>query len=144
LQRERRLLISGDHLLGRISLYYDFGWSPDPVGEFLDSLDKVDALDARLALSGHGRPFVDVHGHVEGNRRLVADRLEAVLGALSEGPRTAVQISPEVYGEPLTDYNASWLLSQTLCYLRHLELRGRVSHEPDAAAELWGLAAGGP
>jgi glyoxylase-like metal-dependent hydrolase (beta-lactamase superfamily II) len=138
-QRERRLLISGDHLLGRISLYYDYGWSPDPVGEFLRSLDIVDALDARLALSGHGRPFVDVHGHVEGNRSLVAERLEAVAAALVDGPRTAVQISPGVYGEPLTEYNASWLLSQTLCYLRHLELLGRVRHEPDGGAELWAL-----
>ncbi len=34
-QPERRLLISGDHVLGRISLYYDYGWTPDPVGEFL-------------------------------------------------------------------------------------------------------------
>ena len=38
-QPERRLLISGDHVLGRISLYYDYGWTPDPVGEFLSSLD---------------------------------------------------------------------------------------------------------
>jgi glyoxylase-like metal-dependent hydrolase (beta-lactamase superfamily II) len=34
-QRERRLLISGDHLLGRVSLYFDYGYTPDPVGEFL-------------------------------------------------------------------------------------------------------------
>src|SRR5213075_862528 len=52
-QRERRLLISGDHLLGRVSLYFDVGYTPDPVGEFLDSLDVVERLDARLALSGH-------------------------------------------------------------------------------------------
>ena len=68
----RRLLISGDHVLGRISLYFDHGWTPDPVGEFLASLDVVDALDVRLSLSGHGRPFTDLHGHVEGNRALVA------------------------------------------------------------------------
>jgi glyoxylase-like metal-dependent hydrolase (beta-lactamase superfamily II) len=37
-QPERRLLISGDHVLGRISLYYDYGWTPDPVGEYLSSL----------------------------------------------------------------------------------------------------------
>ncbi len=43
-QPERRLLISGDHLLGRISLYYDFGWTPDPIGEFLASLDRVERL----------------------------------------------------------------------------------------------------
>ena len=130
-QPDRRLLISGDHLLGRISLYYDYGWSPDPVGEFLRSLDVVDGLDARLALAGHGRPFVDVHGHVEANRRLVHERLEAVLGSLAAGPRTAVEISPEVYGEPLTEVNAGWLLAQTLCYLRHLELGGRVQREDE-------------
>ena len=39
-QPERRLLLSGDHVLGRISLYFDHGWTPDPVGEFLASLDR--------------------------------------------------------------------------------------------------------
>ena len=38
-QPEHRLLISGDHVLGRISLFFDYGYSPDPVEEFLDSLD---------------------------------------------------------------------------------------------------------
>jgi glyoxylase-like metal-dependent hydrolase (beta-lactamase superfamily II) len=43
-QPERRLLISGDHLLGRVSPYYDYGYSPDPAGEFLASLDRIEAL----------------------------------------------------------------------------------------------------
>jgi glyoxylase-like metal-dependent hydrolase (beta-lactamase superfamily II) len=136
-QAERRLLISGDHVLGRISLFYDYGWTPDPVGEFLGSLDVVDELDARLAMSGHGRPFVDVHGHIEGNRRLVAERLDAVLAAVDAGSTTAVEISPLVYGEPLTEYNANWLLSQTMCYLRHLERGGALRSEPDGGAERW-------
>jgi len=139
-QRERRMLISGDHVLGRISLYYDYGWSPDPVGEFLSSLDAVDRLDARLALSGHGRPFVDVHGHIEGNRKLVRERLDRVDAALASGRKTAVQIAPHVYDEPLTEYNAGWLLQETLCYLRHLELLGQVEHEPDRGAEVWALS----
>ena len=82
------MLISGDHLLGRISLFYEYGCTADPVGEFLRSLDLVDALDARLALSGHGRPFTDVHAHIEANRKLVRERLEAVRGALAGEPRT--------------------------------------------------------
>ena len=128
-QPERRLLISGDHVLGRISLYYDYGWTPDPVGEFLHSLDVVDSLDARLGLSGHGRPFVDVHGHVDGSRMLVHERLAAVLAALDGEPRTAVEIAPRVHGEPLTERNASWALSETLCYLTHLERLGKVARE---------------
>ncbi len=136
-ERERRILISGDHVLGRISLFYDYGFSPDPVGEFLRSLDVVDALDARLALSGHGKPFTDVHGHIEGNRKLVGERLDAVLAGLAGGPRTVVDLSPEVYGEPVTPSNAAWFLSQTLAYLRHLEVEGRVTHESDGELERW-------
>ncbi len=136
-QAQRRLLISGDHVLGRISLYFDYGYTPDPVAEFLTSLDRVDRLDARLALSGHGKPFVDVHGHIEANRRLVAERIEATWAALAAGPRTALEIAPEVYGEPISFHNGPWLLTQTLCYLGHLERRGRVHKEPDGASERW-------
>jgi glyoxylase-like metal-dependent hydrolase (beta-lactamase superfamily II) len=136
-QPERRILISGDHVLGRISLFYDYGWSPDPVGEFLGSLDVVDGLNARLGLSGHGRPFVDVHGHIDGAAKLAHDRIEAVLAALFEGPKTALEIAPVVHGEPLSERNAQWLLSETLCYLTYLERLGRVEREPDGDGARW-------
>jgi glyoxylase-like metal-dependent hydrolase (beta-lactamase superfamily II) len=136
-QAQRRLLISGDHVLGRISLFYDYGYTPDPVGEFLASLDRVDVLDARLALSGHGKPFVDVHGHIEANRTLVRERLDATLAALRGEPRTAVEIAPSIYGEPLGVNNAAWFLAQTLCYLQHLERAGQVRRQPDGEAERW-------
>jgi glyoxylase-like metal-dependent hydrolase (beta-lactamase superfamily II) len=126
LQPERRLLISGDHLLGRISLYFDYGSSPDPVGEFLHSLDVVEKLDARLCLPGHGRTFADVHAHIEGNRKLVAERLAAVLSAVGEQPLSAFEIVPHVYGDSLSPLNAHWLLSKVLSYLTHLRAEERV------------------
>ncbi|MBV9943974.1 MAG: MBL fold metallo-hydrolase [Solirubrobacterales bacterium] len=143
-QAERRLLISGDHVMGRISLYFDYGWTPDPIGEFLSSLDVVDGLDARLALSGHGRPFLDVHGHIEGNRRLVGERLDATLAAVAGGPRTALEITPRLHGEPVTQTNAGWWLPETLCYLRHLELSGQVTSDYDGGVERWDAALSDP
>jgi glyoxylase-like metal-dependent hydrolase (beta-lactamase superfamily II) len=123
----RRLLISGDHVLGRISLYFDHGWTADPVGEFLASLDVVGALDVRLSLSGHGRPFTDLHGHVEGNRALVRERLDAVRAALATaGESTAFDLLPTVYGEKLIPETTAWLLTKMLCYLEHLERLGAV------------------
>jgi glyoxylase-like metal-dependent hydrolase (beta-lactamase superfamily II) len=130
-QRERRLMISGDHLLGRISLYYDYGFSPDPVGEFLDSLELVADLDVRLCLSGHGKPFVDVPGHIEGNRALVRSRLQAVLDGLQDGPRKVIELAPVVHGGELRSTNAQWWLTETLCYLTHLERSGRVAQTDD-------------
>ena len=138
-QAQRRLLISGDHVLGRVSLYYDYGWTPDPAGEFLTSLDRVERLDARLCLSGHGRPFTDVSGHVESNRALVAERLEAAVRAIAERPRPAVEVVPQVHGEALTPANASWWLSETLCYLEHLEHTGRARRIP-GEPERWQAA----
>jgi hypothetical protein len=121
-------------------LYFDYGWTPDPIGEFLSSLDVIDELDARLALSGHGKPFLDVHGHIEGNRRLVSERLGAVVAALSGGPRTALEITPALHEEPLSASNAGWWLPETLCYLQHLSRLGRVVHEPDSGVERWALS----
>jgi glyoxylase-like metal-dependent hydrolase (beta-lactamase superfamily II) len=142
-QPERRLLISGDHLLGRVSLYYDYGWTPDPAGEFLGSLDAVEALGARLCLPGHGRTFTDVQGHIDANRALVAERVARVHAAISDGePLTAFDAVPRVYDAPVTPLNANWWLSETLCYLRHLEVTGRaerVDGEGDAP-ERWKAA----
>jgi glyoxylase-like metal-dependent hydrolase (beta-lactamase superfamily II) len=140
-QPERRLLISGDHVLGRVSLYYDYGYTPDPAGEFLASLDVVERLDARLCLAGHGRTFTDVQAHINANRSLVAERLERVLAVVTqEGPITAYDAVPRVYGEEITPVTATWWLSETLCYLRHLELTGRLARVPaggEGPAERW-------
>ena len=138
-QPERRLMVSGDHLLGRVSLYYDYGWSNDPAGEFLTSLDRVEALDARLCLAGHGRTFADVQTHIDANRALVHERLAKVEAAVGGGPLTAFDAVPLVYGEAISPINANWWLSETLCYLRHLEVTGRAARIPgeDGGPERW-------
>ncbi len=141
-QPEKRLLISGDHLLGRVSLYYDYGWSPDPAGEFLESLDRIEALDARLCLAGHGRTFADVQAHIDANRALVHERLQKVEQVLAEHCVTAFKAVPLVHGAAITPLNANWWLSETLCYLRHLEATGRAERIPgeDGGPERWTAA----
>jgi glyoxylase-like metal-dependent hydrolase (beta-lactamase superfamily II) len=123
---ERRLLISGDHVLGRIAPYFDRGFSPDPVGEFLASLDRVAGLDVRLTLAGHARPFTDLRGHVDGNRALVARRLDALHGALGGDGRTAFELLPDVFGDEYDPAGAQRLLVELLALLDHLELAGEA------------------
>jgi glyoxylase-like metal-dependent hydrolase (beta-lactamase superfamily II) len=140
-QEERRILISGDHLLGRVSLYYDYGYSPDPAGEFLHSLDLVQELDARLCLSGHGRTFTDVQAHINANRTLVRERMDRVEEVVRAEPGiTAFDAIPKVYGAAITPFNANWWLSETLCYLRHLEVTERLQRI-DGSPERWERAA---
>jgi glyoxylase-like metal-dependent hydrolase (beta-lactamase superfamily II) len=140
---ERRLLVSGDHLLGRVSLYFDVGFTLDPVGEFLDSLDVVERLDARLSLAGHARPFTDVAGHIAANRELVARRVDAVRATLAAGRRTAYEVAREVYGDRFTEDMASWLLNKTRAWLEHLQALGEVVRTPaegEDPVERWALA----
>lgn len=130
-QPERRVLISGDHLLGRISLFFDYGYSPDPVGEFVNSLDVVERLGARLCLPGHGRTFTDVHAHIKGNRELVAQRTERILATMAGEPVTAFEIVPQIYDDvPFVPATAPWLLMETLSFLLHLQVTGRAIKIP--------------
>jgi glyoxylase-like metal-dependent hydrolase (beta-lactamase superfamily II) len=141
-QPDRGILISGDHLLGRVSLYYDYGHTPDPAGEFLSSLDVVDALDSSLCLAGHGRPFRDVKDHIEANRREVAERMGRVRSALENGPLTPFEIVPALLGYPNpSPMMVNWGLSETLSYLRHLERLEQAERVESEPAERWSLAA---
>ena len=139
-QPDRRLILSGDHLLGRLSLYFDLEGTADPVGEFLDSLDVVAGLDARLALAGHGRPFAEVPAHIQANRELVAERLAAVRRELAEGPRTAYEIARAVYGERFTDVSAGWLMTKAIAWLTHLAALGEAARVDERPVERWVLA----
>jgi glyoxylase-like metal-dependent hydrolase (beta-lactamase superfamily II) len=136
-QPEHRVLLSGDHLLGRISLYFDYGWTPDPIGEFLHSLDRIEPLGARLCVAGHGRPFNDVQAHIHWTRSLVAERLALVREGLRAQSLSAFKVAALIHGEELTNVTAGWRLNETLCYLRHLELRGFVERVSDGEVEMW-------
>ena len=53
---------------------------------------------------------------------------------------TAFDAVPRVFGEALTPLNANWWLSETLCYLRHLQVTGRAEGD-GASPERWRIAA---
>jgi glyoxylase-like metal-dependent hydrolase (beta-lactamase superfamily II) len=142
-QPDRRLLLSGDHVLGRASLYFDYGYTPDPVGEYMASLEKVRGLDVDLILAGHGRPARDLPTHVRAHEDLVVQALARVREALAGEPRTPFEIVAFVLGvQDLPPAAVSWGLSLTLCYLTHLELRGEVSRVEGSDPERWRLGLG--
>ncbi len=137
-QPDRGLLLSGDHLLGRVSLFFDYGWSPDPAGEFLRSLDTVDELDVQLVLAGHGRPVREARALAQANRREVHRQLDVVRAAIAERPRTPFDMVPELVGGQASGQIAvSWGLAQALSYLDHLELLGEAERSDDGDQTWW-------
>ncbi len=139
-QPERRLLISGDHLLGRTVLFFDHGHTPDPVGEFLASLDRVEPLAVDLVLPGHGRTFRDAGAKIEASRAQVEELLGKVRAGLAGGGSSAVEIVAGIVGPENVDSPvAVWARQIVLACLDHLAIRGEVTVEEDGDPRLWSL-----
>ncbi len=139
-QPERRLLISGDHLLGRTVLFFDHGHSPDPVGEFLASLDRVEPLDVGLVLPGHGRTFRDPEAKIAESRRQVEELVGKVRDALGGGERTAFEVVAEIVGpEGVKTPASAWVLQIVLSCLDHLALAGEVRAIDGSDPQRWAL-----
>lgn len=140
-QPGKRLLISGDHLLGRTVLFFDHGHSPDPVGEFLASLDRVEPLDVDLVLPGHGRTFRDPEAKIAESRRQVTELLGKVRAALGEGEKTAFEIVAEIIGpDNVNTPGSAWILQIVLSCLDHLALAGEVRAIDGTDPQRWALA----
>lgn len=139
-QPESRLLISGDHLLGRTVLFFDHGHSPDPVGEFLTSLDEVEPLAVDLVLPGHGRPFRDADAHIAAARQQVDELGAKVREALAGGERTAFDVVREILGPDNVSGPASaWVLQIVLSFLDHMALRGEAAAIEGSDPQRWAL-----
>ncbi|MEI7890123.1 MAG: MBL fold metallo-hydrolase [Actinomycetes bacterium] len=139
-QPEGRLLFSGDHILGRVSLYYDVGYTPDPAGEFLASLDKVASLGARLCLSGHGKPVNAIPELAAANKAAVEGRLRAIRSSLATEPLSAWEITSLLYEGMPEEPRIGWFLPETLAYLTHLAILGEVVRDGGEPVERWAVA----
>src|SRR4029079_19582374 len=112
-------------------LFYDHGHTPDPAGEFIESLDVVDELDIRLCLPRHGRTFRDVGAKIEAYRKEVDAQLGRVRAALEDGEKTPFGVVEFLIGkENMTGPAAAWGLQLSLSYLDHLEALGEAERVP--------------
>lgn len=125
---KERILISGDHLLPAITPHIDFkrGQDEDPLGEFLDSLRKVEALDPALVFPGHGRPFEEGAERARINIRHHDRRLGSILQVIRREPHTASEITDEIFGRELLHFERRLALGEALAHLAYLLKRGEI------------------
>jgi glyoxylase-like metal-dependent hydrolase (beta-lactamase superfamily II) len=139
-QPERKLMISGDHLLGRTVLFFDHGHTPDPVGEFLGGLAEIEPLVVDLVLPGHGKPFRDPEAKIAEARRQIDELLGKVRDSLAGGERTAFEIVAEILGAENVDTPASaWVLQIVLSCLDHMAIDGEVVAADGTDPQRWAL-----
>lgn len=132
---ERRLLFSGDHILGKITPNItQMSFDHDALGEFLESLDKVDALDTAATYPGHRVRIDDCRARTAELRRHHAARLDEVRGIVGEGEAvTPVDVARRMRWsltiENWDEYPPAQKLFSTgeaLAHLHYLALRGEL------------------
>lgn len=127
-QAERGLVILGDTVCSVFAPWYDYGFTADPVGELLGSLDRFSELGAMaLALPGHGRPLADLQAVVGEHRHGIAASLSAVRTAIADGPAGAYEIARRAFGPDPGAFTTFARTNLAASYLRHLRLRGEVT-----------------
>ncbi len=133
----KKLLFSGDHILGDISPNITHWWDTgNPLGSFLDSLNKIEPLAIKLVLPGHRRVFTDCQGRITELKQHHQHRLDEAFTILSAGPLTAYQVA----GHMTWDMSyRSWdqfpppqkffATGEARAHLRHLEVQGLICQE---------------
>ena len=120
------VLIGGDHLLQKISpaigLYPES--RPDPLGDYLASLERTIELAPRIVYPGHGDPIEDAAGRAG---ELVAHhraRLDDTAAVLTDEPRSAYEISFGLFGAELGPTQRRFAVAETLSHLERLVREG--------------------
>jgi glyoxylase-like metal-dependent hydrolase (beta-lactamase superfamily II) len=127
------ILVSADHLLSRISPTVGL-WPasrPDPLGDFLESLERTIELAPRIALPGHGDPIEDPVGRARELIEHHRERLAFAESTLGDEPRSAYEVSLDLFGADLKPAARRFAVAETLSHLERLVLEERVSRRDD-------------
>jgi glyoxylase-like metal-dependent hydrolase (beta-lactamase superfamily II) len=123
------VLIGGDHLLQTISpavgLYPES--RPDPLGDYLASLERTVELAPRIVYPGHGEPVVDPAGRA---RELIAhhrDRLDRTRQVLNRSGLTPFDVSLKLFGDELPPTQRRFAVAETLSHLERLVREGAAA-----------------
>jgi glyoxylase-like metal-dependent hydrolase (beta-lactamase superfamily II) len=130
-----RLMLAGDHVLPRITPNISFHpqAGPDPLGDFLASLDKVGAYDTAEALPAHEYRFADLPGRVEELKAHHHARFDEAVAAIRGGATTTWEIAGHMTWNKPWEQIQGWMrraaAGETLAHLRYLQRRGVLEEQ---------------
>lgn len=134
LRESDRLLVAGDAVLPAITPTIGVNRQrPDPVGDYLGALRRLEALRPSLVLPGHGDPIADPAARLAGLRDATREETAEVLALLPPEGATVWEAAERRYaGRDLPAGARTQALRETRAHLLRLEAEGRVAVERDA------------
>jgi glyoxylase-like metal-dependent hydrolase (beta-lactamase superfamily II) len=142
----RRVLLSGDHILPRITPNISFHpqQTGNPLADFLDALDKLIGLQVDEVLPAHEYRFRDLAARIVQLRNHHEHRLDEVCAVLKREPgATSWDIATQLtWSRPWSEiqfWTQRAALGETLAHLIVLETRGTVRRSP-GTPQRWYLA----
>ena len=125
-------LFAGDHILPRITplVAYDELF-PDVLGEFLDSLRKIEKLGVTTTYPAHG-DMVE-HGSARAEQIILHHqrRLSNIRDVVQPLGTSAWQVMEQVFRPNLSPMDQRLALRETIAHLEHLVLSGRLKSDDD-------------
>jgi glyoxylase-like metal-dependent hydrolase (beta-lactamase superfamily II) len=127
-----QLMLSGDHVLPRITPNISFHpqAGPNPLGDFLDSLDRVAAYPSEEVLPAHEHRFVDLPARVAQLKAHHQARFDEVVSAIRDGLTTTWAIAARMTWNKPWDQIQGFMrraaVGEALAHLRYLESRGLI------------------
>ncbi len=93
-ESERRILFSGDHILGDITPSIQArSLNVNPLADYLMSLDKIQGLDVDLVLPGHRNMIRNCQRRIRELRAHHKERADEVISILRTGKKNAYQVA---------------------------------------------------
>uniref|UniRef100_A0A7J2TKR3 MBL fold metallo-hydrolase n=1 Tax=Archaeoglobus fulgidus TaxID=2234 RepID=A0A7J2TKR3_ARCFL len=133
----KRILFSGDHILFDITPNITF-WETmeDPLGSYLESLERIGELDVDLTLPGHRNFRFSHKKRIQEIKAHHEKRLKEALNAVQKGCTLAWEIAQHITWDLVYD---SWddlptmqkwfAVGETIAHLEHLVLKGKIKKE---------------
>jgi glyoxylase-like metal-dependent hydrolase (beta-lactamase superfamily II) len=122
------VLIAGDTILAGITpaigLYPNS--RPDPLGDYLQTLRRIEELAPRVAYTGHREAVADPAGRAREIAAHHADRLDAARAALDGEPASAYDVSLALFETDLSTTLRRFATAESLAHLERLVAEGRA------------------
>jgi glyoxylase-like metal-dependent hydrolase (beta-lactamase superfamily II) len=127
------VLVAADHVLGRITPTVGL-WPAsraDPLGDYLEALERTVELAPRVALPGHGDTIGDPPHRARELQEHHRLRLEETAAALGTEPRTGYELSFALFGEDLQPAGRRFAIAETLSHVERLVHEGGAARGED-------------